>query len=294
MSSVDQRANAKRTLRFGEREVRTIGVATPIFGDFYHHAMTLSWPAFFASVASVFFTLNLGFAALYVLGEAPVANAHPGFADLFFFSIETLATVGYGDMHPQTLYGHTVATVEIFTGMSILAVMTGLVFARFSRPRARVLFSEVAAIGVYDGRRTLMLRIANARGNTIVEAQARLWMTRQETTKEGQSRRRFIELPLERAENPLFALSWTIYHVVDEASPLRDMEPRDFDALDVNLVLTCSGLDETFGQRIQARRTYFARDLRFDARYVEILDIEDTGRVNIDYRRFHDTEPDAA
>ena len=282
----------QRIVRLGEREVVTLGVKTPLWSDFYHHAMQLSWPSFFAAFMATFLVLNLVFASLYLLGDAPVANTQSGFADLFFFSIETLATVGYGDMHPQTIYGHAVATVEIFTGLSILAVMTGLVFARFSRPRARVLFAQVIVVGLYDGERRLMVRIANARGNMITEATARLWISLEEPTREGQTRRRFTELILERAENPLFALSWTISHLVDDASPLNGVGPQDLERMGAVFVLTCAGLDESFSQRVTARRTYQADEVRFGRRYSDILDIDETGRVRVDYRRFDHIEPD--
>ena len=147
--------------------------------DLYHRSMTVYWPVFFGSAALIFIALNAIFGLLYWLGKEPIANVSPDLPlplSLFYFSIETLATVGYGDMHPQTNYGHLVATVEIFTGMSFLAVMTGLIFARFSRPRARFVFAEHPVVTVHQGQPTLMMRVANARNNTISQANARLWL----------------------------------------------------------------------------------------------------------------------
>ena len=167
--------------------------------------MTVSWPAFFATAALIFIALNALFAVLYSLGNRPIANvAGQGILDLFYFSIETLATVGYGDMHPQTNYGHFVATVEIFTGMSFLAVMTGLIFARFSRPRARFVFADHPVVTMHAGHPTLMIRLANARHNAISRATARLWLIRVESTKAGDQFRRFYELKVERDEHPMF------------------------------------------------------------------------------------------
>src|SRR6202007_906317 len=126
------------------------------------------WPVFFATAGAIFVMLNAEFAFFYWLADRPIANVSDDLPlSLFYFSIETLATVGYGDMHPQTNYGHLVATVEIFTGMSFLAVMTGLIFARFSRPRARFVFAQHPVVAVRQGQQTLMVRIANARHNTI-------------------------------------------------------------------------------------------------------------------------------
>ncbi len=125
-------------IRVGHREIETLGLEQGFWSDLYHRSMTVYWPVFFGSAALIFVLLNVLYALLYSLGKDPVANLGADrFLDLIYFSIETLATVGYGDMHPQTDYGHFIATIEIFTGMCFLAVLTGLVFARFSRPRAR-------------------------------------------------------------------------------------------------------------------------------------------------------------
>ncbi len=141
------RQPSSQIVRIANREVETRGLSTGFWTDLYHHAMTVPWPAFFGWAALVFMVLNGVFATLYGLGDKPVANVQSeSFLQFFFFSIETLATVGYGDMHPQTDYAHVVATVEIFTGMSFLAVMTGLVFARFSRPKARFVFARSAVV----------------------------------------------------------------------------------------------------------------------------------------------------
>ena len=191
-----------RLVRLGEREIETLGLSQRFWSDLYHRAMTVSWPVFFGSAASMFVVLNAVFGFLYSLGHEPIANAaQNGPLAYFYFSIETLTTVGYGDMHPQTSYGHLVATVEIFTGMSFLAVMTGLIFARFSRPRARFVFANNPVITRHEGRQTLMIRMANARHNAISRANARLWIIRAERTKEGDQLRRFYELKLDHSEH---------------------------------------------------------------------------------------------
>jgi inward rectifier potassium channel len=219
--------------------------------------MTVSWPVFFGSAAVLFAALNAVFGFLYSLGHDPIANAgQNGPLAYFYFSIETLATVGYGDMHPQTNYGHLIATIEIFTGMSFLAVMTGLIFARFSRPRARFEFANKAVITNHEGRRTLMIRMANVRHNAISRANARLWLIRVERTKEGEQFRRFYELKLDRSDHPIFALSWTLFHVIDTDSPLHGLTVPDLADADALLVLNVSGLDDTSAQQLHARRTY--------------------------------------
>jgi inward rectifier potassium channel len=280
-------------IRLGDREIEARGLAFGFWSDLYYRSMTVSWPAFFASAAAIFAVLNGGFALVYFLGDRPIANAVPGrFLDLLYFSIETLATVGYGDMHPQTDYGHLVATVEIFTGMSFLAVMTGLVFARFSRPRARFIFAQYPIVAQHEGQRTLMIRVANARHNTISGAIARLWLIRGEQSAEGQYYRRYYELKLRRNENPVFALSWTIFHIIDQSSPLHGASPEDLAQADALLVVTISGLDDNSAQQLNARQSYSQKHIRWRHRYVDIASNADDGHMILDYSKFHDVTPE--
>jgi inward rectifier potassium channel len=294
MSPFRRRAEPKpQHLILGGREIEARGLAAGFWSDLYYRSMTVSWPGFFASAALIFLVLNGGFASVYMLGHDPIANAAPGrFLDLLYFSIETLATVGYGDMHPQTDYGHVVATVEIFTGMSFLAVMTGLVFARFSRPRARFIFARYPIVGRHEGVPTLMIRVANARHNTISGAVARLWLIRAETTAEGQVFRRYHELDLRRSENPVFVLSWTVFHSIDETSPLYRMTPDELATGDALLVLTLSGLDDNSAQQLNARQSYSHAHIRWGQHYVDIASDDDAGRLILDYGKFHDFTPE--
>jgi inward rectifier potassium channel len=290
-----RQAGATKTqfIKFGDREVEARGLAGGFWSDLYYRSMTVSWPGFFASAAAIFIVLNTGFAFVFALGDRPIANAVPGrFLDLMYFSIETLATVGYGDMHPQSDYGHLVATVEIFTGMSFLAVMTGLVFARFSRPRARFVFARFPIVAQHEGQPTLMIRVANARHNTISGATARLWLIRGERTAEGQFFRRYYELELRRGENPVFALSWTLFHTVDQDSPLYGAKPDDLAQADALLVLTISGLDENSAQQLNARQSYSQTHIRWGHRYADIASSTDDGRLLLDYGKFHDVIPE--
>jgi inward rectifier potassium channel len=283
-----------RRVTIGNYEVETRGLAAGFWTDLYHRSMTVYWPVFFGSAAAIFLLLNAAFGFLYWLGDKPIANLAdnlPVPLSLFYFSIETLATVGYGDMHPQTNYGHLVATIEIFTGMSFLAVMTGLIFARFSRPRARFVFARHPVVAIREGRRTLMIRIANARQDTISQATARLWLIREETTKEGDSVRRFHDLPLDRDEHPMFALSWTIFHVIDEASPLHRLGRDELATADAALILNVSGVDDNSAQRLYARQLYTADNIRWQHRYVDITSDGPDGRLVLDYNKFHDVTP---
>jgi inward rectifier potassium channel len=254
--------------------------------------MTAPWWQFLLGVAGVFLLLNVAFAFLYGLGDAPVANAPSGFnLHLLYFSIETLSTVGYGDMHPQTHYGHVIASIEMFAGLVYAAVITGLIFARFARPKPRFVFADVMTVAMHDGRKTLGVRVANARHNYIANARAKLWLLRDEVTAEGQELRRFHALRLMRQENPTFFLSWLVLHEIDYASPLQSMSLADLEASDAAFILEVQGIDENSAQDLHARKVYRWEDVRWDMRYVDII-TEKNGQLRIDYTLFHDVEPE--
>jgi inward rectifier potassium channel len=280
----------------GQREIETHGLGTGFWSDLYHRSMTVYWPVFFGTAALIFVVLNAAFGFLYWLGDKPIANVADNLPlplSLFYFSVETLATVGYGDMHPQTNYGHTVATVEIFTGMCFLAVMTGLIFARFSRPKARFVFARHPVVTMYQGEPTLMIRIANARHNTISQATARLWLFRLENTKEREQFRRYYELKLERREHPMFSLSWTLLHVIDKTSAFHGMTADNFADAEGALFLNVDGVDDSSAQRLYARQIYSRQDIRWHHRYRDITSLSAKGRLVLDYTKFHEVVPES-
>jgi len=288
-----KRKGGRHVVGISGREIETRGLAEGFWTDLYHHSMTVNWPTFFGSAAAIFVVLNAVFAFLYWLGNEPIANvAGNEPLGLFYFSVETLATVGYGDMHPQTAYGHFIATIEIFTGMSFLAVMTGLIFSRFSRPRARFIFAQHPVVTIHQGQPTLMIRVANERNNTISQAVARLWLIRMETTAEGRQFRRYYELPLNRNEHPMFMLSWSIFHVIDETSPLYGMSPDELAAADAALTLNISGVDDNSAQYLYARKLYNTQDIRWNYRYRDIVSFSSEGMLVIDYTVFHEIMPE--
>jgi inward rectifier potassium channel len=281
-----------RVTTIGPSRIITEGLETNLWTDFYHNAMTVTWPVFFGALAAAFVAFNLLFAVVYSLGQGPIANARPGsYFDLFFFSVETLAGVGYGYMYPQSAYGHTVAACESFLSLVSLAVMTGLVFSRFSRPRARLIFARNPVIAIHNGAPTLMVRIANARNNFISDASAKLWVIRSSRSTEGRRLTGFHEMRLERSDNPIFALSWTLLHVISADSQLNGMSPEDIAAAEMNFVVTISGLDEISAQVVHARNRYAAQDLRFGHEFVDIITIDEEGMRHIDYAKVHDTRP---
>jgi inward rectifier potassium channel len=267
------------------------GLPRRIWQDLYHSFMTVSWPTVFGSFAAFFTAFNLLFAAIYATVPGDIANLNPpNYWGYFFFSVETFATVGYGDMHPQSAFAHVVAAIEIFIGLMSLALLTGMMFARFSRPTARFLFARHAVIRALDGQQTLMLRAANARQNIVMEASALLRLLREETTPEGYQIRRIYDLPLKRHQHPSFIFGWTLMHVIDESSPLLGETADTLAAAAGFLLLTISGTDETTGQTLMARQSYDARELRWNHGFVDILTNSD-GIDHFDYTRFHEVEP---
>ena len=290
--SQSERTAKSQMVRLGGREIEVIveGVNLSFWADISHRSMTASWPAFIGGAALVFVVFNAVFATFYWIGNQPISNVPGGdYIDYLYFSIETLSTAGYGDMHPQTHYGHFIAAVELFTGIFSMSLMTGLIFARFSRPNARLLFAENPVISSHEGKPTLMVRFVNERHNIIGNAAAKLWLMRNEVSLEGGTLRRFYELPLVRDEHPALALSWTIYHVIDEQSPLNGMTADDVAASDVSLVVVVSGYDVVAAQTIHARKSYDYPAILFGQRYADILDRTEDGRLRIDYGKFHET-----
>jgi inward rectifier potassium channel len=285
-----ERASNSRIVRLGGREIITEGGRLSFWADISHRCMTASWPAFIGGAVLVFVVFNAIFALFYWIGDQPIANVPGGaYIDYLYFSIETLSTAGYGDMHPQTHYGHFVSAVELFTGIFSMSLMTGLIFARFSRPNARLLFANNPVISNQEGKPTLMIRFANERHNVIGNATARLWLLRNEMSREGGASRRFYELPLVRNEHPVLALSWTLYHVLSAESPLYGLDANDLAASSVSLVVVVSGYDVVAAQIVHARKSYDHSDILFGHRYADILDTTEDGRLRIDYGRFHET-----
>src|ERR1700719_2541329 len=289
VKSRSERTASTRVVMPGGREVIAEGVRLNFWADISHRCMTASWPAFIAGAALVFVLFNAVFATFYWIGDNPISNVpHGAYIDYLYFSIETLSTAGYGDMHPQTHYGHFIATVELFTGIFSMSLMTGLIFARFSRPNARLLFADNAVISNHEGKLTLMVRFVNERHNIIANAAAKLWLLRNEMSLEGREFRRFYELPLVRNEHPALALSWTLYHVINRESPLYGLNADDFEASSVSLIVVVSGYDVVAAQIIHARKSYDHSDIRFGQRYADIIGTTEDGRIRIDYSRFHE------
>ena len=285
-SSTVQRAD-------GRGSVTRVGIASHRAGDLYHFLLTTSWPALLGLIAVYYLLVNALFAVAYWLGDGGIAQARPGsLTDAFFFSVQTFATIGYGAMAPQSLYAHLLVTLESFVGIMSVAITTGLMFAKFARPTARVLFSNVAVVAMRDGQPALMVRMANERSNMIVEATVRVTVLLTEKTKEGETLRRLHDLDLIRSNTPAFTLTFTAVHPIGEKSPLRGMDAQTLAAQDAQIIVSISGMDDTFAQTVHARRGYKPEEVVFGARFVDILaTLRDGGSV-VDYTKFNDWVPE--
>jgi inward rectifier potassium channel len=279
-------------IRDGQFEIVGLGAWYSYWRDPYHLFLTVPWYGFLGLITLAYMLINTLFALAYLLGGDCIANAQPGsFLDAFFFSVQTLASIGYGAMYPKTFYANAIVTIEALTGLIGLAVMTGLSFARFSRPTARVLFSKVAVITPHDGIPTLAFRTANQRRNQILEAQLRVYLMRDEMTAEGNFIRRIRDIKLLRQQTPSFSLTWLAMHPIDEQSPLYGMTTESLIETKSMLVVTLSGIDETVSQTVHARHTYYARDILCNHRFVDVINRTDDGHRYIDYNYFHEVLP---
>src|SRR5579863_1041586 len=283
---------ARLIVRETADQTLAIGLRRPWFGDLYHFMLRLSWCSFLLGGVALYLAANALFALLYLLQPGAIRNARPGsFADAFFFSVQTIATIGYGQLVPATFYANLVVTIETATGLMFLALATGLVFARFSLPIARMLFSRVAVIGPHNGQPTLSFRLANVRRNQILQAEVAVTLVRDERTQEGVLIRRFYDLTLARYRSPVFALTFTVMHEIDKDSPLYGASAASLTAQNVELVVTATGIDETIAQRVHARTSYLPHEILWGHRFADVIGWTEDGRRVIDYRRFHDAEP---
>jgi inward rectifier potassium channel len=289
-------AEPKRTIRVAKDpraqipRIVAVGRKLAPHEDLYHWVLALSWAQFFFAVTVAFVLVNAVFAAVYAAAPGSISNT-AGLLDCFFFSVQTLGTIGYGTMAPMTTFGHVVVSVEALVGMLMTALVTGLTFVRFARPTARILFSDKAIIARRNGVPHLMFRLANWRRNQIVEAEISVGILVTERTKEGDTMRRPVPLTLVRRENAMFLLTWTVLHVIDESSPFHGEGALDrLRAERAEIYISVSGLDETIAQVIHARYRYAMDDIVTNARFVDVLQTQDDGTRVIDFDKFHDIQ----
>jgi inward rectifier potassium channel len=265
------------------------GTPSALRHDLYFYLMDGGWPRLLAGFATAFLMLNGLFASLYMLDPTSVRPSDAlSFAQAFFFSVQTMSTIGYGVLSPGSLYGDVLVVIEAAVGMLSVALATGLVFAKVSRPESKILFSDKVVIHKRHGIPTLVLRAGNVRGNEIVDATAHLSAVIEEFTPEGDHMRKLIELPLIRQRTPLFVLSWSVMHQLDDNSPLAGIDWHD-DSKKPTLIATLMGHDGTYGQTVFARNTWDPQEILPDRVFVDILSELPDGRLMVNYQLFHDT-----
>ncbi len=275
--------------RSGRPSIRVTGLKRERFGDVYHWLMTLSWSRFLLLWVGVYLGVIALFAVLFWLQPGGVAQARRwSLPDNFFFSVQTLGTIGYGDMWPKTIYANVLVTVEAFASLALTAVGTGLIFSRVSRPTARVMFSRCAVVTCRDGRPNLMFRAGNIRNNQILEADVSVTLATRRFSREGVEYRGFVDLKMVRSHSPLFGLTWSMMHVVDEESPLHGATRESLEAALAEIVIVLSGVDDTFAQRIHARHSYLPHEIVWGKRMADIILTDEDGGRYLDYGRFHD------
>ncbi|MBX2866081.1 MAG: ATP-sensitive inward rectifier potassium channel 10 [Leptolyngbyaceae cyanobacterium MAG.088] len=286
---------SRRFLLYREQRypnIERIGVTHSYWGDLYHILLTIAWPAFIMLVSGCYLLANALFAIAYSLDADAIANIRDGhWQDLFFFSVQTMASIGYGAMHPTSDYTHSLVVIESIFGLFFVAVTTGLVFARFSLPTARILYSRVAVVAPFNSVPTLMFRTANERRNYILEAQLWVTLVRDEVTEEGEHIRRFHDIPLVRSHTPVFSLTWTAMHRLTRDSALYGETPETLRQNRAEIIVTLTGLDETLSQTIHARHSFSAHDIYWNHKFVDIISTNAQGRSVVDYNHFHSIEP---
>jgi inward rectifier potassium channel len=260
------------------------------FRDPYHLLLTIPWVGFLGIVMGFDIFLNAVFAVLYLLDANAIAGIPKvGFMEAFFFSVQTLASIGYGVMNPQTLYANLLVTLESIASLMLFAVITGIAFTRFAKSSSRVMFSRVATIHDYNGIPTLIFRTANERRNNILEAKLSVYLMIDEVTEEGQMMRRLHELKLVRDHSPVFLLSWTVMHTIDQSSPLYGLTVESMERLHAQILVSLTGVDETVEGTLHARHLYAARNIMFDRRFVDVIHMGNDGHRYLDYTYFHET-----
>ena len=295
--SVVARESRRRFLnRDGTFNVRREGLRFWESASAYHYLLTITWPKFFGFVVASYLVANAVFAIIYLLaGDGALTGTHATtlsgrFAETFFFSVHTLATIGYGTMAPSTLFANVIVTIETLIGLVGVAVMAGISFARFARPVARILFSRRAVIAPYRGGRAFMFRIVNQRNNQLVDIECKVLLSRRRKGSAAGDRE-FLPLNLERDRVVFFPLSWTIVHPIDESSPIKEWDGQDFIECDAEFLILFNGFDETFSQTVHTRSSYKANEVVWGAKFTSMFNpTDEDGVLSVDIRKLHDID----
>lgn len=270
---------------------RVVGMRWAPLRDFYHRLLRWRWPATLGTIALGYLAANALFAAAFAVCGG-VSNSRPGsFADAFYFSVQTMGTIGYGTMTPTTPVAHLLVVLESITGLIITALSTGLVFAKFSLPTARVAFSRNIVIHAMNGVPNLTFRIGNSRSNRLVDVEIQCIMYRTEQLDEGGVFYRAIDLPPSRTRALSLSRSWNVMHPIDESSPLAGATPESVEADEIEVHVLVAGMDDTTMQRVHASHVYEGSDILWNRRHADVLLETEDGDMLLDLTRFSDTLP---
>ncbi|MCB0379248.1 MAG: hypothetical protein KDD33_12215 [Bdellovibrionales bacterium] len=274
--------------------VTKIGLPKSHFKDIYHRVLQASWTEFLIAVATLYLSINAFWAFLYYMRPGSILNADPNsYWHAFVFSFQTSTTIGYGHFLPATEYANALVIADTLSGIIFVALITGLAFAKFSKPTARVIFSSSAVVTLYEGQKTLMFRMANARDSFIANARVEAVAVLDHTSKEGLSMQRIFDLKLIRSNSPVFLMSWTAMHIIDEDSPLYNLGLEGIINKNLRIVVSLTGIDDWSAQQVHTAHTYLKDDVSYDVRFKDILTVKESGGVVMDYNFFHETEPDS-
>jgi inward rectifier potassium channel len=272
-------------------DVVIVGVAAHPLRDAYHLVLAMSWPSALGLLAAIYLGMNALFACGYLLTGGIYGARAGSFADAFYFSVQTMGTIGYGSLYPISTASNLLMVAESVVGLIVTALGTGMVFARFSRTQSEILFSKHACISPMDGVPSLTFRIGNDRSGTIYEARVSLSLIRTERTKEGHVFYRLYDLGLARNVSQALARSFMIIHRIDDKSPLAGQTPESCEKAEIEFLVTVAGTDETSLQPVHARHRYEMKDVLWGARMADVLSELPDGRIELDVRKFHLTEP---
>lgn len=255
--------------------------------DVYHDLLVISWKRLFLFAGVFFFLTNALFATLYWLQPNSIQNSNGSWESAFFFSVQTMGTIGYGQLYPATTYANVLVTIQAFLGLLILAILTGLFFSKFSKPFAKIEFTDKLVVDLYDGKPTLMFRMLNIRQNQIVDSSVQVSILKEYVSAEGQHLRRFHDIKLVRSHVPMFSMSMNLMHVIDQASPLYGYDSQKAQASTEEILVTTIGTDGTLGQTIHASKSYPVREILWNRRFRDMVTLQDNGTRVVDYAKFN-------